>query len=98
MHQTQEKIMKTISEGMGAGLLKHVELGDVLNEEWLEFLTLDMKMQTSKAFLSLDWHCPQGICAESMPFLNSEFNFYRGLFPLKVFMTGAPASGKTHFA
>ena len=33
-----------------------------------------------------------------MPSLNSEFNLYRGLFPLKVFVTGPPASGKTHFA
>ena len=33
-----------------------------------------------------------------MPLLNQEFNLYRGLFPLKVFITGPPASGKTHFA
>ena len=30
--------------------------------------------------------------------LNDEFNFFRGLFPLKVFITGPPCSGKTHFA
>jgi len=30
--------------------------------------------------------------------LNKEFNLFRGLFPLKIFMTGPPASGKTHFA
>jgi adenylate kinase len=30
--------------------------------------------------------------------LNVEFNLFRGLFPLKIFMTGPPASGKTHFA
>jgi adenylate kinase len=30
--------------------------------------------------------------------LNREFNLYRGLFPLKVFITGPPAAGKTHFA
>jgi adenylate kinase len=33
-----------------------------------------------------------------MGFLNEEFNRFRGLFPLKVFVTGPPASGKTHFA
>lgn len=33
-----------------------------------------------------------------MALLNQEFNLYRGLFPLKVFMTGPPAVGKTHFA
>jgi len=30
--------------------------------------------------------------------LNDEFNYFRGLFPLKVFITGPPCSGKTHFA
>ena len=30
--------------------------------------------------------------------LNDEFNFYRGLFPLKVLISGPPAVGKTHFA
>jgi adenylate kinase len=33
-----------------------------------------------------------------MALLNQEFNYYRGLFPLKVFITGPPASGKTHYA
>jgi adenylate kinase len=33
-----------------------------------------------------------------MKMLNEEFNYYRGLFPLKVFITGPPCSGKTHFA
>ncbi len=36
--------MTTISEGMGSGLIKHVELSDVLGEDWVEFLTLDLKM------------------------------------------------------
>ena len=30
--------------------------------------------------------------------LNDEFNYFRGLFPLKVFMSGPPCSGKTYFA
>jgi AAA+ superfamily predicted ATPase len=33
-----------------------------------------------------------------MKSLNEEFNYYRGLFPLKVFITGPPGSGKTHMA
>lgn len=33
-----------------------------------------------------------------MKMLNEEFNYFRGLFPLKVFITGPPCSGKTHFA
>lgn len=33
-----------------------------------------------------------------MMMLNEEFNHFRGLFPLKVFIGGPPISGKTHFA
>lgn len=44
------------------------------------------------------WHCAEGITTESMPMLNLEFNHFRGLFPLKVFIGGPPVSGKTHFA
>jgi len=33
-----------------------------------------------------------------MKMLNDEFNFFRGLFPLKVLITGPPCSGKTFFA
>jgi hypothetical protein len=35
---------------MGPGLIKHVELGDVLGEDWVEFLTLDLKIKSSKVF------------------------------------------------
>jgi hypothetical protein len=92
--------MKSISEGMGAGLIKYVEFADVLNESWVEFLTLDLKMRTSKVFTSgaIQWHSANGLGPDSMENLNKEFNIFRGLFPLKIFMTGPPASGKTHFA
>lgn len=33
-----------------------------------------------------------------MKMLNDEFNYFRGLFPLKVFLSGPPCSGKTYFA
>ena len=92
--------MRSISEGMGAGLIKHVEFADVLNESWVEFLTLDLKMKTSKALTSgaFQWHSSLGLGPESMEILNKEFNLFRGLFPLKIFITGPPAAGKTHFA
>ena len=91
--------MKAISEGMGAGLIKHVELSDVLGEDWVEFLTLDIKMRPSKVFTSgsFKWHSTNGLCAQSLGFLNEEFNRFRGLFPLKVLVTGPPAAGKSHF-
>lgn len=91
--------MKAISTGMGSGMVKHVELSDVVDEEWSEFLTIDLKMKTSEVFLKRsDWHCKGGISKRTMQVLNQEFNLYRGLFPLKVFITGPPASGKTLYA
>ena len=62
-------------------------------------MSLDLKMKVSPEFQTLDseWHCRQGITSENMKLLNDEFNLFRGLFPLKVFIGGPPGSGKTHF-
>ena len=62
-------------------------------------LTLNLKLKISPELLRLDseWHCSGGITSESMKLLNDEFNLYRGLFPLKVFIGGPPGSGKTHY-
>ena len=97
---TQSQIMRAISTTLGSGAIKSVELKDVMHEEWVELLMLDLKIQTSPEFLgkAAEWHCPGGITTQSMKMLNEEFNTYRGLFPLKVFIGGPPVSGKTHFA
>lgn len=42
-HSTQAQILKTISQGLGSGALKNVSLDQVLDEEWAETLTLDLK-------------------------------------------------------
>jgi len=83
---------------MGSGLTQQVDLGDVVDEEWSEILSLDLKFRCSKLFDQIEWHCPSGISKGSMPLLKSEFNTYRGLFPFKVFITGPPTSEKTHYA
>jgi 2-phosphoglycerate kinase len=72
----------------------------VLDEDWAETLTIDLKFQTSKEFLELPspWHCAEGICAATMKQLNDEFNLFRSLFPLKVYIGGPPASGKTFYS
>ncbi len=71
----------------------------MLHEDWVELLTLNLNIKTSPEFLdNNEWHCKQGITSESMKMLNEEFNHFRGLFPLKVFIGGPPVAGKTHFA
>lgn len=93
--------MSSISSGLGSGAVSEVELRDVLHEDWAEFLTIDLKLNLSAEFEKLvksEFHCPDGICAASLPLLNEEFNLFRGLFPLKVYIGGPPAVGKTHYA
>ena len=62
-------------------------------------MSLDLKFKLSPELKALDseWHCQNGITTETMKQLNEEFNLFRGLFPLKVFIGGPPASGKSHF-
>ena len=47
--------------------------------------------------LRFPWHCEKGI-VENIRMINEEFNDCRGLHPVKIFLTGPPASGKTFYA
>ena len=52
------------------------------------------KLKKEKAF---PWHCRFGMRSK-IRMLETEFNTYRGLKPVKIFITGPPASGKTYYA
>jgi adenylate kinase len=91
--------MESISAGIGSGAVHECEISHCINEPWCDFLSVNVKLNTSNVFKdSIEWKCTQGICSSTMKLLNDEFNFFRGLFPLKVFITGPPCSGKTFFA
>ena len=47
--------------------------------------------------LKFNWHSEKGII-ENVNNLNTEFNTFRGLNPVKIFISGPPASGKSHYA
>jgi SpoVK/Ycf46/Vps4 family AAA+-type ATPase len=47
--------------------------------------------------LKFPWHSEKGIIG-NMAKLNEEFNKYRGLNPVKIFVSGPPASGKTFYS
>mmetsp|Transcript_16040 Transcript_16040/g.27042 ORF Transcript_16040/g.27042 Transcript_16040/m.27042 type:complete len:425 (+) Transcript_16040:21-1295(+) len=49
------------------------------------------------AKLKFPWHCQGGVLEHSKQ-LNVEFNESRNLKPVKVFITGPPASGKTFYS
>lgn len=63
--------MKAISAGMGSGLVKHVDLDEVVDEDWSEYLALDLKLQASDIFRKATfWHNKDGIRKTTMPLLN----------------------------
>jgi adenylate kinase len=81
---------------------------------WKDFMAINLKMKTSDVFKDKDppegeeeevdaskfkfpWHCEKGIVADAKK-LNIEFNEARDLKPVKVFVTGPPASGKTFYS
>ena len=47
--------------------------------------------------LKFPWHCEKGIIENTLK-LNIEFNSFRGLNPVKIFISGPPASGKSFYA
>jgi len=47
--------------------------------------------------LKFRWHCKDGIIKNAQT-LNTEFNQVRKLNPVKIFITGPPASGKTFYS
>jgi adenylate kinase len=49
------------------------------------------------AKLRFPWRCEKGIVENSRQ-LNEEFNLSRGLQPVKMVISGPPASGKTHYS
>ena len=81
---------------------------------WKDFISINLKMKSSDVFkdkeppegeeeeadpakFKFPWHCEKGIIADAKK-LNIEFNEARFLKPVKIFVTGPPASGKTFYS
>lgn len=62
-------------------------------EENLEDEEKEALMKKNK----FDWHTEKGII-KKIDVLNKEFNQFRGLNPVKIMISGPPASGKTFYA
>jgi predicted AAA+ superfamily ATPase len=67
---------------------------------------LDLKVKPSNLFIStneedepvdFEWHCKSGL-AVNIQLVKDEFNKERNLKPIKIFITGPPASGKSYYA
>jgi len=62
-----------------------------------EELPEDVDPEEMALKLKFPWHCEKGIVKNIVP-LNTEFNTFRGLNPVKIFVTGPPASGKSYYS
>jgi len=54
-------------------------------------------LEAAEAAVKFPWHAEEGILGNIRK-LNEEFNQFRGLNPVKLFVTGPPASGKTFYS
>lgn len=48
-------------------------------------------------YIKINWHAKSGIC-KNIDLIKKEFEKERNLRPMKVFITGPPCSGKSHYA
>ena len=76
-----------------------------LELDWRVPMMLNLKVKPSSLFVSqneeeepveFDWHCKDGLKA-SISKVKEEFCKERGLKPVKIFITGPPASGKSYY-
>ncbi len=67
---------------------------------------LNLKLKPSSIFVSenedeepveFDWHCKEGLKA-NISKVKEEFQKERGLKPVKILITGPPASGKSFYS
>lgn len=50
--------MLAISEGIGNGAVKDLEVKDAIDRYWCDFITIDVKLKCSESISSkLNWHC-----------------------------------------
>ena len=68
-----------------------------LDEEKLAEFEDEKEQEEYRDSFNFPWHARHGIigCIKD---LNVEFNTFRGLNPVKIFVTGPPASGKTFYS
>lgn len=97
----QIDIIQAISAGIGTG---EIVSSPSKNEHWEMFLSIDLLVKPSALLVPeeegsppFEWHALSGI-SENIYKLNLEFNEKRGLKPIKIFVSGPPACGKSHFS
>ena len=98
---SQLSIVQAISGAMSDGKVSAISYSEVMLEQWAEIFSFHLLIKSSSSFTDpdhpMEWHSPKGIVM-NIDLLNHEFNVYRALRSVKVFITGPPVSGKSHFS
>ncbi|MCQ2820156.1 MAG: hypothetical protein MJ252_23055 [archaeon] len=108
-----KNIISSISKGVGTGEVENIkDEKEIESVPHNEELSIDIKAKPTKLFLDekrddeeeeefekrcFKWHCEFGI-PENQEKLRKEFNEYRGMKNVKIFISGPPGSGKSYIA
>ncbi|NXS02885.1 KAD7 kinase, partial [Oxylabes madagascariensis] len=103
MH-TLEELVKCISKNIGPGKIEKVPkenafLNKELTQKQLDMLFVDLRMEPTylKENFNIKWVAEEGLI-ENIAKVVTEYKQTRGLLPLKVYVHGPPASGKSTIA
>ncbi|CAL8316201.1 unnamed protein product [Boreogadus saida] len=101
---TLEEIVMMISETLGPGKIQRLPkeeaiLMRALEPEELECLSVDQGMEAPllKDIFNIRWTSESGM-VENMERIVSEYKHFRQLLPIRIFLTGPPAVGKSTVA
>ncbi|XP_029281231.1 adenylate kinase 7-like isoform X2 [Cottoperca gobio] len=101
---TLEDIVKMISDTLGPGKMNKVPEQDAIamkafKPEELEYLNINLRLDAFviKDFFSLRWTSEAGM-VENMASIVEEYQDTRQLLPIRMFLVGPPAVGKTTVA
>ncbi|KAK3753134.1 hypothetical protein RRG08_024412 [Elysia crispata] len=101
---TLEEIVRTVSQNLGSGKLKHITKEEALLSKDIEqadfdMLLVDLRMDSVfvKENMHISWVSEAGIIDNIIPIIK-EYKDTRSLQPLRAVILGPPASGKTTVA
>ncbi|XP_015245717.1 PREDICTED: adenylate kinase 7-like [Cyprinodon variegatus] len=103
-HNTLEDVVKAISNVLGPEKVCKVPLEDAITmkafkPEELDCLSINLRMDAAvdSDTFSFNWICRDGM-VENMENIADEYKRARQLLPIKIFLVGPPAAGKTTVA
>eukprot|EP00003_Mantamonas_plastica_P025741 TRINITY_DN5110_c0_g1_i7.p1 TRINITY_DN5110_c0_g1~~TRINITY_DN5110_c0_g1_i7.p1 ORF type:complete len:784 (+),score=355.99 TRINITY_DN5110_c0_g1_i7:218-2353(+) len=109
---TQAEIIQSIADTLGTGKVRNISVEDAalipqLSEHDVHLLCVDLQLESGFIRevtedeegepIEFEWHCEQGF-VEGIAEVVQEYRVKRNLTPLKVFIEGPPASGKSYYA